>query len=77
MIPDQWYAVLDSKEVKPGKPVGFTRMGQKLVFWRKENGEIGCLSDKCAHRGVQLSFGKVLRFGLWRTDSPVRLIIKP
>jgi len=31
MIPNQWYAVLESDEVKPGKPVGVTRMGEKLT----------------------------------------------
>ena len=24
MIPNQWYAVLESKEVRPGKPLGVT-----------------------------------------------------
>ena len=32
MIPDQWYAVLESNEVPKGKVVGVTRMGEKLVF---------------------------------------------
>ncbi len=30
MIPNQWYLVLDSKQVK-NKPVGVTRMGEKLA----------------------------------------------
>ena len=38
MIPNQWYAILDSKEVKAGKPVGVTRMGEKLVAWREQGG---------------------------------------
>ncbi len=59
MIPNQWYAVLDSGEVKRGKPLGVTRMGEKLVFWRDSAGKVACLRDKCAHRGVQLSKGVV------------------
>ena len=32
MIKNQWYAVLDSKELKKNKPIGITRVSQKLVF---------------------------------------------
>ena len=60
MIPNQWYVVLESKEVKPGKPLGVTRLGEKLVFWRDSQGVVRCLHDFCPHRGVALSAGKVL-----------------
>jgi phenylpropionate dioxygenase-like ring-hydroxylating dioxygenase large terminal subunit len=59
MIPNQWYVVLDSSQVKD-KPVGVTRMGEKLVFWRDAAGKLYCLRDRCVHRGVQLSKGKVI-----------------
>ena len=36
MIRNQWYAVLESKEVPKGKLIGVTRLGEKLVFWRKK-----------------------------------------
>ena len=58
MIRNQWYAVLESKEVGR-KPVGVTRMGEKLVFWRDGRGEIHCAVDRCPHRGVALSIGKL------------------
>jgi phenylpropionate dioxygenase-like ring-hydroxylating dioxygenase large terminal subunit len=32
MIRNQWYVVLKSKEVHQGKPVGITRLGEKMVF---------------------------------------------
>jgi phenylpropionate dioxygenase-like ring-hydroxylating dioxygenase large terminal subunit len=60
MIPNQWYVVLESKEVRKGKPVGVTRMGEKMVFWRDSQGKIACAVDQCPHRGVALSAGKVL-----------------
>ena len=60
MIPDQWYAVLESKEVPKGKPIGVTRLSEKLVFYRDTNGEPVCLFDKCCHRGAALSYGEVL-----------------
>lgn len=59
MIPKQWYVVMDSTQVRD-KPVGVVRMGEKLVFWRDNRGKASCLRDKCVHRGVQLSKGKVI-----------------
>jgi phenylpropionate dioxygenase-like ring-hydroxylating dioxygenase large terminal subunit len=60
MIRNQWYAVMESREIRKGKPVGVTRMGEKLVFWRDKSGHVSCLVDKCAHRGAQLSIGKCM-----------------
>ncbi|MBN1178414.1 MAG: aromatic ring-hydroxylating dioxygenase subunit alpha, partial [Anaerolineae bacterium] len=62
MIRNQWYVVMSSDQIKK-EPVGVTRMGEKLVFWRDETGQVSCLWDRCAHRGVQLSAGKVLHNG--------------
>ncbi len=57
MIPNQWYAILESDEVKTRKPIGVTRMGEKLVAWRDTRGVVTIMSDRCPHRGVQLSVG--------------------
>jgi phenylpropionate dioxygenase-like ring-hydroxylating dioxygenase large terminal subunit len=62
MIPNQWYAVLDASEIR-GRPVGATRMGEKLVFWRDHEGQVSCLRDRCVHRGVELSIGRVTDHG--------------
>jgi phenylpropionate dioxygenase-like ring-hydroxylating dioxygenase large terminal subunit len=59
MIRNQWYVVLESKEVRTGKPVGVTRMGEKLVFWRDTHGKVACIADRCAHLGASLCMGKV------------------
>lgn len=59
MIRNQWYAVLESREVPRGKPLGVTRMGEKLVFWRDRQGKVHCLSDRCAHLSASLSQGKI------------------
>jgi len=59
MIRNQWYVVLESNEVKKGKPVGVTRMGEKLVAWRDCQGKVTMMADKCPHRGVALSIGKI------------------
>ena len=60
MIPDQWYAVLESREVPRGRPVGVIRLGEKLVFWRDARGQVICQRDQCAHRGAALSKGNVV-----------------
>ena len=57
MIRNQWYVILRSREVKAGKPVGVTRMGEKLVLWRDPAGRVTCLVDRCPHRGAALSLG--------------------
>jgi phenylpropionate dioxygenase-like ring-hydroxylating dioxygenase large terminal subunit len=59
MIPNQWYILLESRQVKD-RPVGVTRMGERMVFWRDQAGRVSCLRDKCVHRGVELSKGQVL-----------------
>ncbi|MCH4887992.1 aromatic ring-hydroxylating dioxygenase subunit alpha [Acidaminobacter sp. JC074] len=58
MIKNQWYVVLGSNEVKR-KPVGVTRLNEKLVFYRDTKGKVHCLKDRCVHRGVSLSLGEV------------------
>jgi phenylpropionate dioxygenase-like ring-hydroxylating dioxygenase large terminal subunit len=60
MIPNQWYAILESSEVKRGQVVGVTRMGEKLVVWRDTHGTVTCMADVCPHRGVALSVGKLV-----------------
>jgi phenylpropionate dioxygenase-like ring-hydroxylating dioxygenase large terminal subunit len=59
MIRNQWYVILESKEVPTGKPVGVLRMGEALVLWRDRQGQLSCMLDLCPHRGVALSVGKL------------------
>ena len=58
MIKNQWYAVLGSKQVKKNKPLGIKRMGERMIFWRDEDGKVICMKDVCPHRGAALSLGK-------------------
>jgi phenylpropionate dioxygenase-like ring-hydroxylating dioxygenase large terminal subunit len=59
MIRNLWYAVLESRELKR-KPLGVTRLGERLVFYREPDGKPVCLYDRCAHRGASLAIGKIL-----------------
>lgn len=60
MIRNQWYVVLESNEVKPNRLMGVTRLGERLVFWRTQAGQVACMRDLCPHLGAQLSQGRVL-----------------
>ncbi len=59
MIPNQWYAILEADKITRDQPVPVIRMGERMVLWRDGEGKIVCLDDRCAHRGVALSIGKV------------------
>jgi phenylpropionate dioxygenase-like ring-hydroxylating dioxygenase large terminal subunit len=59
VIHNQWYAILDSKEVKKHQLLATKRCGENLVVWRNADGSVTCLSDKCAHRGASLCHGKL------------------
>ncbi len=58
IVPDQWYAVLASKELGK-RPVPVRRLGEELVLYRTASGAVACLADRCPHRGVALSLGRV------------------
>jgi phenylpropionate dioxygenase-like ring-hydroxylating dioxygenase large terminal subunit len=60
MIPNMWYAVAESSEVKPGKLVALKRMNEDLVFWRDPEGKIVVMRDLCPHRQSKLSPGKIV-----------------
>lgn len=59
-VEDFWYPVLDARTVsKRGKTYPIKRFGIALVLWRDTNGSLVCMEDKCAHKGVQLSLGRI------------------
>ncbi len=57
MINNQWYAVLSSHRVRRGRVIGARRFGENMVFFRDDAGVLGCVTDKCAHRGASLAKG--------------------
>ncbi len=59
MIRNQWYVIMDSTEIKQGKPVGVTRLGEKLVLWRDSKGVLHCMGDQCPHMHAPLHKGKI------------------
>lgn len=60
MIYNQWYVILESKELKKNKPLRIKRLNEQLSLWRDENGDVCCIGDRCCHRGASLSCGKII-----------------
>lgn len=59
MLDNQWYVILESKQVKQDKLLGIKRLNKNIVLYRDDSGQVICMEDKCSHRGVKLSIGSV------------------
>lgn len=59
MIYNQWYIVLESKELHQNTPLKIVRFGEALVMWRDSGSNIACIEDRCCHRGASLACGKI------------------
>lgn len=60
---DHWHPVLLSRDLKKN-PVGVQLAGRALVLFRGADGRIGALEDRCPHRHMRLSMGKVVNHRL-------------
>jgi phenylpropionate dioxygenase-like ring-hydroxylating dioxygenase large terminal subunit len=71
-----WTPVTLSRRLKAGKPLAVEVGGEKLALFRNPQGGVSALHDRCPHRGVSLSLGKVTAdgclecpFHAWRFDG--------
>ena len=55
-----WYQLCKSSEVKKGSVKGVDLFKQRVVVFRKKNGELVALDGHCPHMGVDLALGKVV-----------------
>jgi len=53
-----WYCVGWSRELEQG-PIGRTLLGQPIVVYRLESGNIAALSGRCPHRFAPLHLGEI------------------
>ncbi|MBD2838466.1 aromatic ring-hydroxylating dioxygenase subunit alpha [Pseudomonas sp. JM0905a] len=53
-----WYVACTPDEIE-GKPLGRQICGEKMVFYRANEGRVAALEDFCPHRGAPLSLGFV------------------
>lgn len=78
-----WSPVALSKEVGFDAPLGMKLAGTKVVLFRGSSGKLGALVDRCVHRGVALSLGRIedgcltCPFHGWRFDTSGRVTSVP
>jgi len=56
---DLWVALCPASALRDDSPLALTLAGEPLVLFRDETGSVSALIDRCPHRGVALSLGKV------------------
>jgi len=56
-IPDGWFQVAYSDELKPGEVLPLAYFGGSLVLFRSESGEASVLDAFCPHLGAHLGYG--------------------
>ena len=84
--PNLWYAIARSSEIG-SRPVGRELWHQPIVLFRTSDGRLGALEDRCVHRFVRLSHGRLIDGGKeswlecayhgWRFDTSGRCVHIP
>lgn len=65
LLRQYWQPAALSEELDAGRPVvPVTLLGEELVLFRDERGQLGLLERHCPHRGADLSFGRREHDGL-------------
>ena len=60
MIPNQWYPILESRQLSRSKPLGVTRLGERLVVAVDANGSEPVARGASSLRGSALDRASVL-----------------
>lgn len=55
-----WYPVLQSEELPADRPIPLRVLGKSLAAWRDAAGRPCIVKDRCPHRSIRLSVGRVL-----------------
>jgi vanillate O-demethylase monooxygenase subunit len=55
-----WYVAAWSDNIGDGQLVARTIMDEPIVLYRKADGEVAAIEDRCAHRFAPLSMGKIV-----------------
>jgi 5,5'-dehydrodivanillate O-demethylase len=82
MLRRYWHPIGFAKELK-GKPKRRRILGEDLVLFRDELGQLGLLGLRCSHRGTSLEFGHIEDGGLrccyhgWLYDVEGRVLEQP
>lgn len=60
MNPNYWYPAEWAEKLAPGQHVRTSFWSAPIVVFRGEDGELGAIEDRCPHRHLPLSMGKVV-----------------
>lgn len=58
-VRNAWYAAAYADELIEGTPLGCILLGDPVVLFRRMNGVPAALEDRCVHRSMPLSLGRV------------------
>jgi phenylpropionate dioxygenase-like ring-hydroxylating dioxygenase large terminal subunit len=81
-LKNYWYIAAESRELKK-RPIARTIFGEKIVLFRDARREAGALLDRCAHRNMALSLGRVVQdcvecpYHGWRYDRTGKCLAVP
>ena len=56
-VPNTWYHLCDSEELKSGKILEIKALGQVFALWRDDNGKVVCQDAFCPHLGANVAVG--------------------
>jgi phenylpropionate dioxygenase-like ring-hydroxylating dioxygenase large terminal subunit len=59
-VRNAWYVAAWSDGIADGQLVARTIMDEPIVLYRKANGEVAAIEDRCAHRFAPLHMGKIV-----------------
>ncbi len=58
-IRNLWYVAAWSHELEGEGPIGRVMLGEPIVLWRKTDGTVIAMEDRCPHRFALLSLGRI------------------
>lgn len=82
-LSDFWYAVGESRELSRGRMIGRSILGELVVLFRRADGTLAALQNRCLHRNAPLSLGSrkddsiVCPYHGWRYSVSGRLTAIP
>jgi vanillate O-demethylase monooxygenase subunit len=59
-VRNAWYVAMWAEDLGPGQVVGRVILNENIAIFRKADGSVAALTDRCAHRFAPLHLGKVV-----------------
>src|ERR1700748_1352757 len=59
-VHNTWYVAMFSVDLAAGQLQPRTILNEPIVFFRKEDGSVAAITDRCSHRFAPLSMGKLM-----------------